>query len=210
MPMRGPLRSAMMLVAIVADQRITDTCASSAFGSGNPSCFAPSFRHSKKQTVKSCGVVSALTGVTVRPSENRPSVIVPPMSMSTVYGRTRVPARGTAAGAAWAAVLIVSPLDGLRRSCMRFACGAARTGVRIRGMEFVHESELTRSALDAARTVLRATYCAVAWRDEGVIATQGVSQAQAERLAPEWLSAALGHGSRASIQHRVEPVLGPD
>ncbi len=83
-PIRGPLPSAMMLVAIVADQRITATCASSAVGSSNPSCFAPSFRHSKKQTVKSCGVVSTLTGVTVTPSENRPSVSVPPMSMSTV------------------------------------------------------------------------------------------------------------------------------
>src|SRR4051794_6430705 len=166
----------MMLVAIVADQRITATCASSAVRFSNPSCFAPSFRHSKKQTVKSCGVVSTLTGVTVRPSENRPSVSVPPMSMSTVYGRARVPALGAAAGAAWAAVLIVSPLDGLHRSCMRFACGAARTGVRIHGVEFVGESELTRSALDAARTVLRATYCAVAWRSGGVIATHGISE----------------------------------
>ena len=83
-PIRGPLRSAMMLVAIVADQRITATCASSAVRSSKPSWRAPSFRHSKKQTVKSCGVVSTLTGVTVVPSENRPSVSVPPMSMSTV------------------------------------------------------------------------------------------------------------------------------
>ena len=74
----------------------------------------------------------------------------------------------------------------------------------------MQESELTRSALEAARTVLKATYCAVAWRDDAVIATQGISQARAERLAPVWLSAARGHGSRASIQHRVEPVLGPD
>ena len=83
-PIRGPLPSAMMLVAIVADQRITATWASSAVRSANPSTRAPSFRHSKKQTVKSCGVVSTLTGVTVVPSENRPSVSVPPMSTSTV------------------------------------------------------------------------------------------------------------------------------
>src|SRR3954453_8090416 len=100
----------MMLVAIVADQRITATSASSAVRLSKPSWFAPSFRHSKKQTVKSCGVVSTLTGVTVVPSLNRPPVSVPPTSRSPVYGRGRVdPA--VAAGAAWAAVLIVSPLD---------------------------------------------------------------------------------------------------
>jgi DNA-binding PucR family transcriptional regulator/putative methionine-R-sulfoxide reductase with GAF domain len=67
---------------------------------------------------------------------------------------------------------------------------------------------LTRSALEAARTVLRADYCAVAWRPSAeVIATQGISQAKADELAGEWLRAALGAGPRASLQHRVEPVL---
>jgi DNA-binding PucR family transcriptional regulator/putative methionine-R-sulfoxide reductase with GAF domain len=65
---------------------------------------------------------------------------------------------------------------------------------------------LTRSALDAARTVLRAAYCAVAWRDGEVIATHGISEARAAALAPEWLAA----GSHASLTHRVEPVVGPD
>ena len=69
---------------------------------------------------------------------------------------------------------------------------------------------LVRSALDAARTVLKAAYCAVAWRDGNVIATQGISEARAAALAPGWLRAALGDGSRASRIHRVEPVLGPD
>jgi hypothetical protein len=73
-----------MLVAIVADQRITATSCSSDARLSCPSWRAPSFRHSKKHTVKSCGVVSTLTGVTAVPSENRPSVSVPPMSISTV------------------------------------------------------------------------------------------------------------------------------
>ncbi|HET6549903.1 MAG TPA: GAF domain-containing protein, partial [Solirubrobacter sp.] len=69
---------------------------------------------------------------------------------------------------------------------------------------------LTRSALEAARAVLRAGYCAVAWDDGSVIATQGISSARASERAPAWLSAALGRGSRASLIHRVEPVLGVD
>jgi DNA-binding PucR family transcriptional regulator/putative methionine-R-sulfoxide reductase with GAF domain len=83
-------------------------------------------------------------------------------------------------------------------------------------VELVHRSEeqvaLTRSALEAARTVLKAQYCAVAWRageDVAVIATHGISEARAEALAPEWVSAALGAGSRASLRHRVEPILDP-
>ena len=79
----------------------------------------------------------------------------------------------------------------------------------------VHRSEeqlaLTRSALEAARTVLHADYCAVAWRaarggEVAVIATQGISEAKAAELADGWLAAALGAGSRASLNHRVEPV----
>ncbi len=75
----------------------------------------------------------------------------------------------------------------------------------------VQESEvLTRSALEAARTVLKAPYCAVAWLSGDVVATQGISAVRAQRLAPRWIAAALGHGSRASQVHRVEPVLGPE
>jgi DNA-binding PucR family transcriptional regulator len=83
-------------------------------------------------------------------------------------------------------------------------------------MELVRPSEeqvaLTRSALEAARTVLRADYCAVAWRPRrdgelAVIATQGIGEAKAAALAGGWLAAALGAGSRASLNHRVEPVL---
>jgi DNA-binding PucR family transcriptional regulator len=69
---------------------------------------------------------------------------------------------------------------------------------------------LTRSALEAARKVLRASYCAVAWADGEVIATQGISEARAAERASGWMAAALGHGSRASLIHRVEPVLAPD
>jgi GAF domain-containing protein len=83
-------------------------------------------------------------------------------------------------------------------------------------VELVRRSEeqlaLTRSALEAARTVLKAQYCAVAWRaddDVAVIATQGVSEARAEELAPSWVAAALGAGSRASLTHRIEPILDP-
>jgi len=53
--------------------------------------------------------------------------------------------------------------------------------------------------------VLKAQYCAVAWRvgDEvEVIATHGISEARARSLAPSWLTAR----SRASIQHRIEPI----
>ena len=78
-------------------------------------------------------------------------------------------------------------------------------------MTLVQESEvLTRSALEAARTVLRAPYCAVAWSSGEVIATHGISAARASRLAPRWLAAAGGFGSRASQVHRVEPVHGVD
>ena len=57
-------------------------------------------------------------------------------------------------------------------------------------MELVRRSEeqiaLTRSALEAARTVLRAEYCAVAWQGDEVevIATQGIGEAKARELAP--------------------------
>src|SRR3954452_12277917 len=205
----------MMFVAIVADQRITATCANNVVRSANPSCRAPSRKHSKKHTVKSCGVVSTLTGVTLVPSENRPSVSVPPMSMSTVYGRAPVRSAPATPGAAWAAVVIVSPLDGLARSSKAPGCRASRTRVRIHRMELVHSSEdqiaLTTSALEAARTVLRADYCAVAWESPiggeiEVIATHGISEAKAMEIAHEWVDAAHGRRPRSSLRHRVEPV----
>jgi sugar diacid utilization regulator/putative methionine-R-sulfoxide reductase with GAF domain len=76
-------------------------------------------------------------------------------------------------------------------------------------------ADVCRSALEAARTVLTADFCAVAWRgrdDSGtaVFATHGISESRARELAPEWLAAALGQGpSRASRTRRVEPVLDP-
>jgi DNA-binding PucR family transcriptional regulator len=85
-------------------------------------------------------------------------------------------------------------------------------------MELVHSSEdqvaLTTSALDAARTVLRADYCAVAWEPSGggeidVISTHGISEAKAAELAPEWVEAAHGRRPRSSLRHRVEPVMDP-
>lgn len=74
---------------------------------------------------------------------------------------------------------------------------------------------LTTSALEAARTVLRADYCAIAWRTAGeadldVIATQGISDARARERAAGWFDAALGGQPRASQRHRVEPVRDPD
>ena len=83
-------------------------------------------------------------------------------------------------------------------------------------MEMVRWSEdriaLTRSALEAARTVLRADYCAVvwAWSRDGemeVIATQGIGEAKARERARGWLAAATSGHQRASLRHRVEPVL---
>jgi hypothetical protein len=85
-------------------------------------------------------------------------------------------------------------------------------------VELVRLSEdqvaLTASALEAARTVLRADYCAVAWRapdraEVEVIATQGISGARARERAADWLDAALGGQPRASQRHRVEPVRDP-
>ncbi len=83
-------------------------------------------------------------------------------------------------------------------------------------MELVRSSEdqvaLTASALEAARTVLRADYCAVAWSAGGeidVISTQGISDAKAAELAHEWVEAAHGRRPRSSLRHRVEPVLDP-
>jgi sugar diacid utilization regulator/GAF domain-containing protein len=77
------------------------------------------------------------------------------------------------------------------------------------------EAALTRSALEAARSVLRADYCAVVWRPAGaampeVIATQGISDARARERAAGWLDAALGGQPRASQHHRVEPVRDVD
>src|SRR4051794_6831653 len=68
------------------------------------------------------------------------------------------------------------------------------------------------SALEAARTVLRADYCTVAWSAGGeidVISTQGISDTKAAELAHEWVEAAHGRRPRSSLQHRVEPVLDP-
>ena len=82
----------------------------------------------------------------------------------------------------------------------------------------MHSSEdqvaLTTSALDAARTVLRADYCAVAWEPSAggeidVISTHGISEAKAAELAPEWVEAAHGRRPRTSLRHRVEPVTDP-
>src|SRR4051794_28393975 len=108
-----------------------------------------------------------------------------------------------------------------RRACTRCkapGCGVSRTGVRIQGVELVRWSEdqvaVARSALTAARTVLRADYCAIAWQpaDGGapqVIATQGVSDVKARERSRDWLEAAVGGQPRASQHHRVEPVLDP-
>ena len=73
-------------------------------------------------------------------------------------------------------------------------------------MELVQESELTRSALEAARAVLKARYCAVAWRvgeAVAVIATQGVSTARAESLAPAWLACCTDLPRRPTRSNQV-------
>ena len=78
-------------------------------------------------------------------------------------------------------------------------------------MELVRWSEdrvaLTRSALEAARSVLRADYCAVVWRPRDgavleVIATQGISDARARERAGGWFDAALGAAARVAAPSR--------
>ena len=85
-------------------------------------------------------------------------------------------------------------------------------------MELVRSSEdqvaLTTSALEAARVVLRADYCAVAWEPSAggeidVISTHGISGSKASELAHEWVEAAHGRRPRSSLLHRVEPVVDP-
>jgi putative methionine-R-sulfoxide reductase with GAF domain len=51
---------------------------------------------------------------------------------------------------------------------------------------------------------------AVATRCRGVAGRAVATQARADALAGDWLQAALGAGPRASLRHRVEPVLAPD
>src|SRR4051795_11946981 len=218
MPMRGPLRSAMMLVAIVADQRITDTCASSAFGSGNPSCRAPSFRHSKKQTVKSCGVVSTLTGVTLAPSENRPSVSVPPMSISTVYGRARARCAPATAGAAWAAAVIVSPLDGLPQgsSTKLHSDSSRRTnsrrgiGAMVRGPGCAHPVRARGRSERPARRLLRGRLASARRSAARGHRHPGHQRRASARARRGLVRRGTGGQPRASQHHRVEPVRDPN
>src|SRR6266568_850550 len=93
-PSLGPVRCARAFEVIVVDQRIRSTWLRNAVRSSKPKRRAPSVRQSRKQTVRSWGVVSTFTGMAVCPSLKRPSVRVPPTSMSTVYMCVCLPAIG--------------------------------------------------------------------------------------------------------------------
>src|SRR5271154_7061643 len=86
-PMRGPRDSARTLEVMVVDQRMSSTCSRNSLVSGKLSFAAACERQSKRQTVRSCGVVSTFTQNTSSTLVKRASVKVPPTSMSTVHTR---------------------------------------------------------------------------------------------------------------------------
>src|SRR5271170_5422111 len=85
--MRGPRDSARTLEVMVVDQRISSTCSRNSLVSGKFRFAAACERQSKRQTVRSCGVVSTLTQKDSSALVKRASVKVPPTSMSTVHTR---------------------------------------------------------------------------------------------------------------------------
>src|ERR1700685_1012207 len=86
-PMRGPRDSARTLEVIVVDQRMSSTSSRNSLVSGKLSLAAAWERQSKRQKVRSCGVVSTLTQKVSPDLVKRASVRVPPTSMSTVHTR---------------------------------------------------------------------------------------------------------------------------
>jgi len=70
---------------MVDDQRITSTWSRNERRSRNPKCNRAASRMSTNAIVTSCGVVSAFNATTLPSPLTRPSVIVPPVSMSTLY-----------------------------------------------------------------------------------------------------------------------------
>src|ERR1700733_2815638 len=83
--MRGPRSSAKTFDVIVVDHRINSTTSRNEATSGKSSFVAACVRQSKRQTVRSWGVVSTLTETISPPPVNKPSVSVPPTSMSAVH-----------------------------------------------------------------------------------------------------------------------------
>src|SRR5580658_2876509 len=83
--MRGPRSSANTFDVIVVDQRINSTTSRNDATSGKSRVVAACVRQSNRQTVRSCGVVSTFTETMLFPSLNKPSVSVPPTSMSAVH-----------------------------------------------------------------------------------------------------------------------------
>src|SRR5271155_3774642 len=70
---------------MVVDQRMSSTFSRNLTVSAKPSFAAACERQSKRQTVRSCGVVSTFTQKTFSSFVKMPSVRVPPTSMSTVH-----------------------------------------------------------------------------------------------------------------------------
>src|SRR5277367_1392614 len=83
--MRGPRDSAKTLEVMVVDQRTSSTCSRNSLLSGKLSFAAACERQSKRQTVRSCGVVSTLTQKDSSALVKRASVRVSPTSISTVH-----------------------------------------------------------------------------------------------------------------------------
>ena len=86
-PTRAPRRSTIVLVAIVELKWIVLSAPRKA-GSFSPTAFAAASMHASKPIVRSCGVVSTFTWTVCSPSETKPSVNVPPVSMLIAYERT--------------------------------------------------------------------------------------------------------------------------
>ena len=86
-PSCGPTRCARTLEVMVEDHRMISTCWSRVRRSGAPSASLAACRMSTKAIVTSCGVVSTLSETTWPSPETRPSVMVPPVSMSMLYKR---------------------------------------------------------------------------------------------------------------------------
>src|SRR5271156_462864 len=119
--MRGPRDSARTLEVMVVDQRMSSTFSRNSLVSGKLSFAAACERQSKRQTVRSCGVVSTFTQTISSAWVKRASVKVPPTSMSTVHTR----------GSPGLGVRILAQLIGFQRRWENdFRCAEAPAGIR--------------------------------------------------------------------------------
>jgi GAF domain-containing protein/sugar diacid utilization regulator len=106
---------------------------------------------------------------------------------------------------------------------MEVGPGCAERSAPADAGEEVVPVELARSALEAARAVLQADFCAFVWTPAGgaelaVVASRGIAADRARRMASAWMAAAEGRSGRdrrdpATLRmlptRRIEPVLDP-